>query len=477
MRVGVVTTATMTHVTAYKILDVRHDASLQEIKAAYRKQAKKYHPDLHSSSEFEYYNEKMQEINEAYEILKRQQEQKAEQERQAREKQERERQERAQREKKQREEQAAAQKAKAEEKARQEHKQKTEQERQEREKQEQERQEQARREKEQREEQAQREKERQEAEQRARDAEAAKQAQAAAQRAKEAAEREAQEKAWRGEQARKAAAAKAAKKANEEAAAAQKAKETAEREAQEKAQREEQAQQAAIAEQKRQAAKQRALDEMAAKQAQTAAAAAKRMKAKLRRRIVISAATAFLLSILVYQQFFRAVPTGENLMVGNSIKFGSITWEVLDVQEGKALLLASKSVGKRGYDIDNSKEYGFSETRWDICTLRKWLNSRFIKRFNQKEREQIVPVAIEKQSEMDSFFILSYSEAKKYKVSFLEKSGKVWLRLGNGAHLGRADGKNIVVEYYSKDIEGGRAYSTAFNARLEVYPAFWLSIN
>ncbi len=51
----------------YEVLGVPKGAAEEEIKKAYRKQAKKYHPDLHpGDKECE---EKMKEVNEAYEIL------------------------------------------------------------------------------------------------------------------------------------------------------------------------------------------------------------------------------------------------------------------------------------------------------------------------------------------------------------------------------------------------------------------------
>lgn len=51
----------------YKILGVDKKASTEEIKKAYRKLAKKYHPDLHPNDEKA--QEKFKEINEAYEVL------------------------------------------------------------------------------------------------------------------------------------------------------------------------------------------------------------------------------------------------------------------------------------------------------------------------------------------------------------------------------------------------------------------------
>lgn len=51
----------------YEVLGVPHSASKEEIKAAYRKLAKKYHPDLNQGSAAA--DAKMKELNEAYTIL------------------------------------------------------------------------------------------------------------------------------------------------------------------------------------------------------------------------------------------------------------------------------------------------------------------------------------------------------------------------------------------------------------------------
>lgn len=52
----------------YKVLGVSPNASDEEVKAAYRKLAKKYHPDLNPGDE--YAAQKMNEINAAYEQIK-----------------------------------------------------------------------------------------------------------------------------------------------------------------------------------------------------------------------------------------------------------------------------------------------------------------------------------------------------------------------------------------------------------------------
>ena len=51
----------------YKVLGVSRDATKDEIKKAYRQKAKEYHPDLHPDDPQA--AEKMNEINEAYDML------------------------------------------------------------------------------------------------------------------------------------------------------------------------------------------------------------------------------------------------------------------------------------------------------------------------------------------------------------------------------------------------------------------------
>ncbi len=54
----------------YKILGVSYNATEEEVKAAYRELAKKYHPDNYADSPLaDLANEKMQEINEAYDTI------------------------------------------------------------------------------------------------------------------------------------------------------------------------------------------------------------------------------------------------------------------------------------------------------------------------------------------------------------------------------------------------------------------------
>ncbi|NPV89295.1 MAG: J domain-containing protein [Firmicutes bacterium] len=59
----------VTYQDYYEILGVKRDASESDIKAAYRKLARKWHPDLHTDKKKAEAEEKFKKINEAYEVL------------------------------------------------------------------------------------------------------------------------------------------------------------------------------------------------------------------------------------------------------------------------------------------------------------------------------------------------------------------------------------------------------------------------
>ena len=52
----------------YQVLGLNDGASLEEIKKAYKKYVKHYHPDMHGNSEF--FKKRFQEVQEAYDYLK-----------------------------------------------------------------------------------------------------------------------------------------------------------------------------------------------------------------------------------------------------------------------------------------------------------------------------------------------------------------------------------------------------------------------
>ena len=54
----------------YQILGVKKDATLDDIKKAYRKLAREHHPDMVKESDKEAAEKRFKEINEAYQVLR-----------------------------------------------------------------------------------------------------------------------------------------------------------------------------------------------------------------------------------------------------------------------------------------------------------------------------------------------------------------------------------------------------------------------
>ena len=104
--------------------------------------------------------------------------------------------------------------------------------------------------------------------------------------------------------------------------------------------------------------------------------------------------------------------------VGSIHKFADIDWRVLEVRDGKALLISEKIIGKRWYHEQRTS------ITWEQCTLRKYLNGEFYNRLgaaksaiadtrntNPNNPEFGTPGGNET---VEKIFLLSIGEAKKY---------------------------------------------------------------
>ena len=123
--------------------------------------------------------------------------------------------------------------------------------------------------------------------------------------------------------------------------------------------------------------------------------------------------------------------------VENTVRFGryeqdndlgngpeEIEWIVLDVQDGKCLLMSK-------YALDGKKYHGKrTAVTWETCDLRYWLNNDFLETaFTDEEQEAILVTEVDNSPEqgyekwrstnsgnntVDRIFLLSYAEANKY---------------------------------------------------------------
>ncbi len=103
------------------------------------------------------------------------------------------------------------------------------------------------------------------------------------------------------------------------------------------------------------------------------------------------------------------------MRVGEKISFGNYTWQVLDIQNDRALMITEYIIEQRPY------HNAYVGTTWADCSLRSYLNGEFYDRFCTDEKSRICPV-INKNSDnqwygtnggedtRDNIFLLSMEE-------------------------------------------------------------------
>ena len=188
-----------------------------------------------------------------------------------------------------------------------------------------------------------------------------------------------------------------------------------------------------------------------------------------------------------------------------------IEWIVLDVLDGKVLLLSKYGLEVKPYNTEHT------EVTWETCTLRAWLNSDFLnKSFSTEEQSAILTTEVDNSgaqgyskwstsggnNTQDKIFLLSYAEANRYLgVTFKDRNNTLsrvaptdyaiktgawtsdsyqtadvkpagwwWLRSpGNYLDPGSAAGVDYDGSIYSDDVS--HVDSTV------VRPVFWLNLN
>ena len=75
---------------------------------------------------------------------------------------------------------------------------------------------------------------------------------------------------------------------------------------------------------------------------------------------------------------------------GDIIEFGGFDWRVLEVKEGKALVLSDKTLFRREYHTEQN-----IPVTWEECDLRQYLNGQFYDySFSKEEKKRIVETAV-----------------------------------------------------------------------------------
>lgn len=114
--------------------------------------------------------------------------------------------------------------------------------------------------------------------------------------------------------------------------------------------------------------------------------------------------------------FFGAYEQDNNTSNGKE----DVEWLVLEVKDGKALVVSKYALDCKQYNTSNT------DVTWETCTLRKWLNNDFINAaFSSYEKAMIPTVTVSADENpdystnpgnatQDQVFLLSITEANKY---------------------------------------------------------------
>ena len=116
-----------------------------------------------------------------------------------------------------------------------------------------------------------------------------------------------------------------------------------------------------------------------------------------------------------------------SVLAGDVVKFGWYDWVVLEVTDGKALLLTEESVERLAYDYYESFDGENDGATWEDCFLRLWLNGGtfYGARFSAQEKALIKETLIANNDNpwfdtpggndtVDNVFLLSLDEIVRY---------------------------------------------------------------
>ena len=193
--------------------------------------------------------------------------------------------------------------------------------------------------------------------------------------------------------------------------------------------------------------------------------------------------------------------------VGDTIIFGAyeqdndtsngkegVEWLVLDVKDGKALVISKYALDCKQYNTS------YTDITWETCTLRKWLNNDFINAAFSGDEKAMIPtvtVSADKNPDystnpgkatQDQVFLLSITEANKYFSSdsarrceptdYAVANGAWESNRGNCWWWLRSPG---YYQYYAAGVNyGGDVYENddfVYHAGSAVRPALWIDLS
>lgn len=107
--------------------------------------------------------------------------------------------------------------------------------------------------------------------------------------------------------------------------------------------------------------------------------------------------------------------------IGRDIVFGKYEWTILNINglQNNMLIIAKNAITRMPYNQD------ITDTTWENCTLRKWLNDEFYMGFTDEERKRIARIHLKNKDNKlnktkggadtkDYIFLLSSEEIEKF---------------------------------------------------------------
>lgn len=189
---------------------------------------------------------------------------------------------------------------------------------------------------------------------------------------------------------------------------------------------------------------------------------------------------------------------GSSVKTGDVVQLGGHDWRVLEVQDGKALVLSEKILTTRAYHPEGG------EISWAESDIRAYLNGAFLNEtFSDAEKDRILETNIENKSNskygtgagddtVDQVFLLSAKEVEGWlpeasdRIAQHEETGETllwWLRTpGKGKDYAADITTTGVVDYHGLLVvqagnnEGvaGTTGDYASNVEGGVRPAMWI---
>ncbi len=135
----------------------------------------------------------------------------------------------------------------------------------------------------------------------------------------------------------------------------------------------------------------------------------------LRKKLLKSVVSSLLVIALVAAMLSLSACGNSFSKVGDTGTFGTyqgeaISWTVLAVEDGKALLLADSILDCQPYN-----DSLVDDLTWSDCSLRTWLNDSFLNdAFTAEEQAKILDSSLEDAGTTDKVFVLSQDELKEY---------------------------------------------------------------